>query len=247
MTSSEFSSEFDILYNNIMSNKAPGLDEYEKSVFLTKAQLEIVMNHFNPMGNKYGKGIDGNTKRQIELSELIDSASIETLASGETFDKRGHLFALPEKTLLILNESFEWTLNAGTAEESTQDYQVFPISFDEYFRLMSKPYKAPLKNQVWRLLKDNASNGVYVEIIPHRKKDGGTSPKYTVRYVRKPNPIILTDISDLDVTIDGIDVSTECELNPLIHREILDRAVELAKAAYLGDINTTIEINKRNE
>lgn len=88
---------------------------------------------------------------------------------------------------------------------------------------------------------------MYVEIIPHRKKDGGTSPKYTVRYVRKPDPIILTDISELDVTIDGIDVSTECELNPLIHREILDRAVELAKSAYLGDINTTIEINKRNE
>ena len=34
----EFSNEFDVLYNNIMSNQAPGLDEYEKSVFLTKAQ-----------------------------------------------------------------------------------------------------------------------------------------------------------------------------------------------------------------
>lgn len=33
MTTQEFSSEFDILYNNIMSNAAPGLDEYEKSVF----------------------------------------------------------------------------------------------------------------------------------------------------------------------------------------------------------------------
>ncbi len=33
----EFSSEFDVLYNNITSNQAPGLDDYEKSVFLTKA------------------------------------------------------------------------------------------------------------------------------------------------------------------------------------------------------------------
>ena len=37
MNHTEFSNEFDVLYNNIMSNAAPGLNEYEKSVFLTKA------------------------------------------------------------------------------------------------------------------------------------------------------------------------------------------------------------------
>jgi hypothetical protein len=37
MSVNEFSREFDILYNNIMSNAAPGIDDYEKSVFLTKA------------------------------------------------------------------------------------------------------------------------------------------------------------------------------------------------------------------
>ena len=45
MTTQEFSNEFDVLYNNIMSNQAPGLDEYEKSVFLTKAQNEILKNY----------------------------------------------------------------------------------------------------------------------------------------------------------------------------------------------------------
>ena len=42
MTASEFEREFDILYNNIMSNAAPSIDSYEKSVFLTKAQDEII-------------------------------------------------------------------------------------------------------------------------------------------------------------------------------------------------------------
>jgi hypothetical protein len=37
MTNPEFSDEFDIYYNNITSNQAPGLNEYEKSVFLTEA------------------------------------------------------------------------------------------------------------------------------------------------------------------------------------------------------------------
>ena len=58
MTIQEFSNEFDVLYNNIMSNQAPGLDEYEKSVFLTKAQNEILKNYFNPKGNKYQEGFD---------------------------------------------------------------------------------------------------------------------------------------------------------------------------------------------
>lgn len=52
MTNEEFSNEFDVLYNNITSNQAPGLDEYEKSVFLTKAQDEIVKAYFNPKTNK---------------------------------------------------------------------------------------------------------------------------------------------------------------------------------------------------
>lgn len=33
----EFYNEFNILYNNIMSNKSPSLDEYEVSTLLTLA------------------------------------------------------------------------------------------------------------------------------------------------------------------------------------------------------------------
>ena len=46
-----------------MSNQAPGLDEYEKSVFLTKAQYEIVKNYFNPKSNKNQEGFDDSPKR----------------------------------------------------------------------------------------------------------------------------------------------------------------------------------------
>ena len=37
MTVEEMDNMFDVLYNNITSNQAPGLNAYEKSVFLTKA------------------------------------------------------------------------------------------------------------------------------------------------------------------------------------------------------------------
>lgn len=52
MTVEEFSDQFDILYNNITSNQAPGLDEYEKSIFLTRAQEDIVKGYFDPLLNK---------------------------------------------------------------------------------------------------------------------------------------------------------------------------------------------------
>jgi len=70
ITNQEILNRFDVLYNNIMSNQAPGLDGYEKSVFWNKATLEVLKNHLNPKGNKYGEGFDGSSKRQIDFSNL---------------------------------------------------------------------------------------------------------------------------------------------------------------------------------
>lgn len=107
----EFSNEFDVLYNNIMSNAAPGLNEYEKSVFLTKAQEEIVKNHFQPLGNKYGQGLDDSQKRQIDFSELIrvGLGAFKPNAPSITFDKRAKVFELPSDLFLIINEAVETT------------------------------------------------------------------------------------------------------------------------------------------
>ena len=46
MTLQELNNEFDIHYNSIAGQSAPNLDAYEKSIFLTKAQLEIIKNYF---------------------------------------------------------------------------------------------------------------------------------------------------------------------------------------------------------
>lgn len=238
MTTQEFSNSFDVLYNNIMSNAAPGLNEYEKSVFLTKAQEEIVKNYFNPKGNKYQEGFDGSAKRQIDFSGLISVADATTTTLSPTFDVRAKVYKLPEDLFLIINESL--TTNTGIK-------QVIPIRYDEYTRLMSKPYKEPLKFQAWRLVtKGEGSSIVQSEVIPH---SGETITKYTIRYVRRPKPIILCDLtSDYgDVSINSMSSISECELNPLIHEEILQRAVELAKAAYTGDIKSVVELGQRSE
>lgn len=238
MSISEFSNQFDILYNNIMSNAAPGINEYEKSVLLTKAQDEVLKNYFNPKGNKYQEGFDGSAKRQIDFSGLI-SVKEGTLLNGQAgFDLRAKIYRMPEDVFLIINE----TLTTDTGVK-----QVVPISFDEYSRLMSKPYKEPLKYQAWRLVTEGSgSDDIIVELIPH---SGETVSKYTIKYVRRPKPIILVDLASEygDVSINGVSTISECELNPLIHEEILQRAVEMAKIVYTGDANGLLQAGQRSE
>ena len=238
MTHEEFENEFMVLYNNVMSNAAPGLNSYEISVFLTKAQEEIVKNYFNPKGNKYQEGFDGSAKRQIDFSGLISVADATTTTLSPTFDVRAKVYKLPEDLFLIINESLT---------TDTDIKQVIAIRYDEYTRLMSKPYKEPLKFQAWRLVtKGEGSSIVQSEVISH---SGETITKYTIRYVRRPKPIILCGLnSDYgDVSINGMSTVSECELNPLIHEEILQRAVELAKAAYTGDLKSSVELGQRSE
>lgn len=235
MNHSEFSNEFDVLYNNIMSNAAPGVNEYEKSVFLTKAQEELVKNHFNPKGNKYGEGIDDSPKRQIDFSELIQVGLGIASAQAPTLDSRSKVYTLPVDLFLLLNEVV--VTNTGTK-------QVVPLNNEEYVRLMSRPYKEPLKFQAWRILSSSNDN-VNVEIIANSNETINT---YKVRYVRRPAPIITTDLSEYgDLTINGISTISESEVNPILHPEILQRAVELAKAAYTGDLASMVELGQRSE
>ena len=53
---------------------------------------------------------------------------------------------------------------------------------------------------------------------------------------------VVEDLSDSGLSIDGIKTITECELPTELHQEIVQRAVELAKAAYIGDLSSTVGI-----
>ena len=48
-----------------------------------------------------------------------------------------------------------------------------------------------------------------------------------MRYIARPAPIILTPLTG-GLSVNGETKKTECELNPVLHRTILEKAVELA-------------------
>lgn len=243
MSVEEMDNMFDVLYNNITSNQAPGLNAYEKSVFLTKGQDEILKNYFNPKSksNTIQDGFDGNAKRQVDFSMLT---SVETKSSdfeNPLFDTRENSksVGLPSKLMFAINEVVEVTRN-----DKPVILQVIPIKFDEYSRLMCKPYKRPLKYQAWRLTNNNTSNKADIVIGL-----SDTLTKYTIRYVRRPNPIIVSDLDGL--SIEGKSTATECELDPILHEEILQRAVELAKVAWTNtgqdNLQAVMQAGQRSE
>ena len=363
MTTQEFSNEFDVLYNNIMSNQAPGLDEYEKSIFLTKAQEELVRDYFNSRNVKNAQGFDDSQKRQYDFSTLLSSIRLPDytdtlkvlLASGlpaynTIFDSRSKIYLAPSDLFLAINESIE--------DSAKRRYSVLPISYDEYNRLMLKPYGFPLKRQAWRIISDRTSSlvgwggkqvdsttflfkskyfktiEIYIDldnddnvtkptviegdaivkiymhvpinnlvrywnsylmdngslkragldkyIYPLNQETGNfpssgiTEPtsftisiapaimesgavvsapifeiigrftgdiEYKMRYIKTPKPIILANLSDIQegLSINGYNTVTECELPPNTHQEVLQRAVELAKASYQGDLSSVIQ------
>lgn len=235
MAVEEMDNMFDVLYNNITSNQAPGLNAYEKSVFLTKAQDEILKNYFNPKskGNTTQDGFDGSAKRQVDFSMLttVETSSTKSYSHGlvtgfsaPLFDKRANTksITLPSKLMYAINEMVE--VVRGT-ETNKVLLQVVPIKFDEYSRLMCKPYKRPLKYQAWRLTNNDVVNKADIIVGP-----SDTLSTYTIKYIRRPNPIIISNLDGL--TIEGKGTATECELDPILHEEILQRAVELAKIAW---------------
>ena len=366
MTNLELSNEFDVLYNNITSNQAPGLDEYEKSVFLTNAQDDIIKAYFNPRQNRVQQGFDESQKRQIDFSSLMKTKTLDESLVNSKFDSRSITYRMPSDLLLFVNEA---------CQDKNYRYVVIPISYQEYDRLMLKPYQYPIKRGVWRLIVNSATPDMTSKVqvgsgvlaienfstkkvtftikvvstsIPTEQDSDGTilsmenvgycpsiqetadsvyiecklssslpntsrywsyfiirpnlpwsdtlykyigdmsgnsgsgnsifpavspsvigdsvsvtaeactpiieligridkdSISYTVRYIRKPRPIILTNLDD-ELSIQGISKESTCELDESIHYEILQRAVELAKAAYIGDLTQQVALGQSSK
>ncbi len=216
MTTQEFSNTFDTLLNSYNSQGMFGeqaskgeivLDEYEKSVLLTQAQDIILKQYFE--GGGVNGGFDDSARRQVDFSNLItvEELTKETSPTITTYDERSIVYKTPATTtgkakiLYILNEKIVVSTTSGSPAVTTKrQYVVVPINYKEYDRQMSKAYAQPLKKQAWRLFQDNGPTGtstidLYSEIIPVENSiDTLEDPKYKIRYIRRPRPIVLTNL-----------------------------------------------------
>lgn len=237
MTTQEFSNAFDTLLNSYDTQTAFGnetsrvdivLDEYEKSVFLTQAQEEIVVNLYNGK-NPYGDSFESTEEMRRYLDVLVKTKKYgikDKVTAEHKVSSKSIFFSLPNDIAFITYEQVTFGDEAlGCYNGETAD--VYPVTQDEYNRIMRNPFRGPTKYKVLRM--DTGVQGkedtTMVELIS--KFD---IKEYLMKYLSKPSPIILVDLPN-ELEIKGISTETPCKLNDILHETILKRAVQMALAS----------------
>lgn len=227
MTCEEFSLEFDLLYNNIMSNKAPGLSGYEKSLFLTQAQESIVLDIYS---GKYGDSFERTEETTSYLNQLLKQRTYNSgeFTEGNKLDTRSVFVTLPEdiwfktgETATIIDDSYKCQV------DGLREVMVFPVTQDTLVRTKRSPFRGPNERRILRL--DSGKN--QVELISNYEIF-----TYTVRYLSRPEPIILKELPQ-GLTIGGKSSPQTCLLNTAIHKAILSKAVLIAKSSWESENN----------
>lgn len=218
----EFSDQFDTLLDSYKLKEKFGdtediytikLDEYEKSVFLTNAQSDLIIDLYT------GRSQIGNSYEQTEEIRRYLS-NLNVTKYKEEFTDMGKLGLSPKSIQCDIGADILWITQEQCELESEDPcingtwVDTYPIHRDEYNRIKNNPFR---NNKVWRVDLDVSK----VELISKVKIKG-----YKVTYLKKPAPIILEDIGEL--TIENLSTESECELNPNLHKHILEKAVMAA-------------------
>lgn len=221
MTIEEFSDQYDVLLASYLRFKkfdpqkildSVEINEYEKSLYLTKAQNEIVTELYT------GRSIFQESYEQTEqlrryLADLNTSEVVSTFTPSTAGIAIGSKTCKIEGDLLyITHEACKVELSNSLCDGQEVIMACTPISRDEYNTTKDNPFK---NNKVWRVDQDYNT----VELISkHDIKE------YRVSYLRTPSPIILEDI--YPYTINGESDESDSELHPILHEHILERAVQ---------------------
>ena len=231
MTTEEFSDAFDTLVNSTANVDDFGsidstlkFDEYEKSYFLTKAQEEVVRELYTGK-NRFGESFEKTEELRRLLNNLIvthkQPLSEENYNDLALTDK-SYLVPIFDDVMYIIYEAVRLKDDSLGCYSGTV-INVQPITHDEYNKIKDNPFRGPTRYKALRLDTNDGQPVNCVEIISKYSCD-----EYIVRYLKKLNPIILVDLKDSNVSIDGHTDEQDCELNSILHEYILERAVDMA-------------------
>ena len=212
----ELSNLFDTLLQPYITKDVSGeqktlaFDEYEKSIFLTKAQEQIVLELYQEL--------EQSEENRKYLSNLIKTGNYvpvgeqdETLINN-TF--KSYKVEIEDSVLFMIYE--QCTLSDENNCINGRIVSVVPTIHDDLDKVLKNPFKSPNNRKVIRLDFDNK-----IELISKYNISN-----YKVRYLKKPNPIILVTLEDLN--IDKKQEVSNGETNPILHERIVQRAVQLA-------------------
>lgn len=212
----ELSNLFDTLLQPYITKDVLGeqntlaFDEYEKSIFLTKAQEQIVLELYQEL--------EQSEENRKYLSNLIKTGNYVPVGEQDealinnTF--KSYKVEIEDSVLFMIYE--QCTLSDENNCINNKIVSVVPTIHDDLDKVLKNPFKSPNNRKVIRLDFDNK-----IELISKYNISN-----YKVRYLKKPNPIILVKLEDLN--IDKKQEVSNGETNPILHERIVQRAVQLA-------------------
>lgn len=218
MNVQEFSNSFDTLLQPYIAKESfseqnnLAFDEYEKSIFLTKAQEQIVLELYQEL--------EQSEEVRKYLSNLIKTDNYAPIGEqDETLinnNFKSYKVEISNDILFMIYE--QCTLSDENNCINNKIVSVVPTIHDDLDKVLKNPFKSPNSRKVIRLDFDNK-----IELISKYNISN-----YKVRYLKKPNPIILVALED-NLSINNGDTKvSNGETNPILHERIVQRAVQLA-------------------
>ena len=183
MTTEEFSNEFDTLVSSYKRFKdfdakevldSIEFDEYEKSVFLTKAQEELITSYYDGRNSNLFSFEKTEEVRRY-LSSLVRTSELSPTSdsSYKKLDTNSQIFTLPDSVWFITYEAGTFGSNSDECI-SGKTVEVIPVTQDYFHRVRKNPFRGPSKRRALRLDLENKK----VEIVSKY-----TLSKYLVRYM----------------------------------------------------------------
>lgn len=218
MNVQEFSNSFDTLLQPYIAKESfseqnnLAFDEYEKSIFLTKAQEQIVLELYQEL--EQSEEVRKYLSNLIKTDNYVPVGEQDETLINNNF--KSYKVEISNDILFMIYE--QCTLSDENNCINNKIVSVVPTIHDDLDKVLKNPFKSPNSRKVIRLDFDNK-----IELISKY-----SISNYKVRYLKKPNPIILIALED-NLSINNGDTKVlNGETNPILHERIVQRAVQLA-------------------
>ena len=218
MNVQEFSNSFDTLLQPYIAKESfseqnnLAFDEYEKSIFLTKAQEQIVLELYQKL--EQSEEVRKYLSNLIKTDNYVPVGEQDETLINNNF--KSYKVEISNDILFMIYE--QCTLNDENNCINNKIVSVVPTIHDDLDKVLKNPFKSPNSRKVIRLDFDNK-----IELISKYNISN-----YKIRYLKKPNPIILVALED-NLSINNGDTKvSNGETNPILHERIVQRAVQLA-------------------